>query len=233
MRDAALLLFQDLELDSTLLKHGATKSQAEVVDEVDRILAHDPPSGWQGDHGPELLIAGDALARKSLDWIWGDQGWQLEREIPRGPKQIFQRHFRTADGGVTIHYGEDHRLGLRFFSIGGAAGDAERARLRKALPLDENEAAITAAESAEDAGERAAAILKIARLAPAAADARWTALLEAGFVHENLAVRAAALVAAANIAWPSLIPLIESKVDAPLRAQADRAIVWINSRNKS
>ena len=233
VRDAALLLFRDLELDSTLLKHGANKSQAEVAEEVERILAHDPPSGWQGDHGPELLIAGDALARKSLDWIWGDQGWQLEREIPRGPKQIFQRHWRTADGGVTIHYGEDHRLGLRFFSVGGAAGDAERARLRKALSLDETESAITAAESADDPGDRAAAILKIARLAPASANARWTALLESGFAHENIAVRAAALVAAANIAWPSLIPLIESKVEAPLHAQAERAIVWINSRNKS
>ncbi len=233
VRDAALLLFQILELDSTLLKHGATKTQDEVVHEVERILSHDPPSGWQGAHGPDLLIAGDALARKSLDWIWGDQRWQLEREIPRGPKQIFQREWRTADGGVTIHYGEDHRLGLRFFSVGGEASDVERARLRKALSLDETEGAITAAESAADPGDRAAAILKVTRLAPASADARWTALLESGLKHDNIAVRGAALVAAAHIAWPSLVELIERNIDRPLRAAADRAIVWIDARNPS
>lgn len=233
VRDAALILFQELELDSTILKHAANKGQQEVVSEVDRILGREPPSGWQGDHGPDLLLAGDALARKSLDWIWGDQRWQLVREVPRGPSQIFEREWRTADGRATIRYGEDHRLGLRFFSIGGEAGEAERARLRGALSLEENEAAITAAESATDPGDRAAAILKIARLAPAASDERWSKLIEGGLTHENLAVRAAALVAAANIAWPELIPLLQRAVDAPLRAQADRVIVWIKSRNQS
>jgi hypothetical protein len=233
VRDAALVLFQELELDSTILKHGATKSQHEVISEVDRILGNEPPSGWQGPHGPDLLIAGDALARKSLDWIWGDQRWQLVREIPRGPSQIFQREWSTEGGTATIRYGEDHRLGLRFFSIDGAAGEAERARLRSALSLEENQAILLAAESATDPGERAAAILKAARLAPEAIDERWSKQIEAGLTHENLAVRAAALVAAANIAWPELITTIQRAVDAPLRAQADRAILWIRSRNQT
>ncbi|MEO5726979.1 MAG: hypothetical protein ABI134_01825, partial [Byssovorax sp.] len=97
----------------------------------------------------------------------------------------------------------------------------------------ETEGAIVAAESAADPGDRAAAILKVTRLAPASADARWTALLESGLKHDNLAVRGAALVAAAHIAWPSLVELIERNIDRPLRAAADRAIVWIDARNQS
>lgn len=232
VREAALSLAQDLDLDFLVLKGAAIKPEQEVLNYIDHVLAGSPPRGWEGANGPHLLIAGEAVVRQSIDWIWGDQGWEMVREIPRGPKQLFQRHWRTRDGGAQIGYVEDHRLGLRFFTVEGEGKEAALGRLRTAVSLEELNTALVVAETVNDAGDRAGAILKIARLAPEAEDPRWMKLLEDGLKHDNLAVRGAALIASAYIAWVDLTPLIQRTAGEVLESQAEQAIRWIRLRSK-
>jgi hypothetical protein len=224
-------LARDLGLDALLIKTAALTSEIDVLQELDRALGGTPPRGWDGPHGPGLLIAGDAVLRPSIDWIWGDRGWTLIDEVPRGEAQIFQRRWRTADGAATVTYGEDHRLGLRFFAVEGEEPAALRARLGNAVALDDVEAVLTAAESAADRSERVGALHKIARLSPEKADPRWLSILERGLAHESPAVRAASLLSAAWIAWPELIPVIETHLSPGLEDQAARAVVWIRHRS--
>jgi hypothetical protein len=231
VRDAALALAQELDFDALVIKSAAVKPEQDVLNYIDHVLDGTPPRGWEGDHGPHLLIAGEAVVRQSIDWIWGDQGWEMVREVPRGSKQLFQRHWRTRDGSAEIGYVEDHRLGLRFFTVEGEGKEAAQSRLRSAVTLEDLSAALVAAETLVDPGERAGAILKIARLAPKAEDPRWMKLFEGGLKHDNLAVRSATLVAAAYIAWLDLIGLIQSTAGEVLETQAERAIQWIRLRS--
>ena len=229
VRDAALTLTQDLDMDFVVIKHSALKGEFEAFGQLGRALEKGPFDGWEGEHGPHLLIVNKTTARQSIDWIWGDQGWDLIEEIVRGPQRFFQRHWRTHDGSATVRYVEDHRLGLRFFTIEGEGREPTLTNLRTAIALEETESAMTTAESATDPTDRAGAILRIARLAPPAAKVRWTEMLRSGLTHENGAVRAAAVLACAYIAWPELIPLLESHA---IDTHSERAIAWIRHRSK-
>ena len=230
VRDAAFELTQQLDMDFVVLKHAAVKSELDALDHLGRALGQGPRDGWEGQHGPHLLIASDVVVRQSIDWVWGDQGWVLTREIPRGPKRIFQRHWQTRDGRATISYVEDHRLGLRFFTVDGENRDATLAHLRSALAFEDAESVLSAAESATDASARVGAILKIARLAPDAVDARWMAMFQANLMHENAAVRAAALLASAYVGWPELAPLLAVCAAGESDAHSTQAIAWVHHR---
>lgn len=232
VREAALALTQDLDYEFLVLKSAAIKPEQEVLRCIDHALDRPPARGWEGAHGPRLLIVAEPVVRQSIDWIWGDVGWELVSEVARGPQLFFQRQWRTRDGSAQIGYLEDHVLGLRFFTVEGEGRDAALARLRTAVSLEDLETALVAAETTPDAGERAGAILKIARLAPEAEDPRWIKLLTAGLKHDNTAVRGAALIAAAHIAWLDLIALIQQNTDELLETQAAQAIRWIRLRSK-
>jgi len=112
VRNAAFILTQQLDMDFVVLKHAAVKSDLDALDHLDRALGQGPRDGWEGQHGPHLLIASDVVARQSIDWVWGDQGWVLTREVARGPKRLFQRYWQTRDGRSTVGYVEDHRSGF-------------------------------------------------------------------------------------------------------------------------
>jgi hypothetical protein len=232
VRSAALMLMQRLDMDFVVLKHSAANGGSDAFDHLGSALEQGRPEGWDGQNGPHLLIAGDEVERPSLDWIWGAQGWELTREAARGPKRLFHRQWRTRDGRATIMYVEDHRLGLRFFNVEGEDRDATIAQLRGAVAIKETESVLAAAESATDPAARVGAILKIARLAPNAADARWTAMLQAGLAHENAAVRAASALAGAYIGWPELIPVLEQHAGES-GAHADQAIAWIRHAQRA
>lgn len=229
VRNAALTLTQRLDMDFVVIKHSALKGELEAFGHLGRALDKGPFDGWEGAHGPDLLIASNAVARQSIDWIWGEQGWDLIEEVARGPHRLFQRHWRTTDGRATVGYVEDHRLGLRFFTIEGEGREPTLAHLRSAIALEDTESAMTAAESATDATDRAGAILRLARLAPPVAKTRWIEMLRSGLAHENGAVRAAAVLAGAYIAWPEIIPLLEHN---PIETHSERAIAWIRHRSK-
>ena len=227
VRSAALMLMQQLEMSFVVLKHSAVSGGFDAFHHVADALDEGLRDGWAGQHGPHILIAGDEVERQSLDWIWGAQGWELTREVARGPKRLFQRHWRTRDGRATIAYVEDHRLGLRFFIVDGEDRDATIGHLRGAVALKDTESVLVAAESATAPDARVGAILKLARLAPPALDARWKAILVAALEHENDAVRAAAVLASAYIGWPELIPLLEKNAAKDGEVHATRAITWI------
>ena len=230
VRTAAFALTQQLDMDFVVLKHAAVKSEFDALDHLGRALGQGPRDGWEGQHGPHLLIVSDVVVRQSIDWVWGEQGWVLTREVARGPKRLFQRYWQTRDGTSTVGYVEDHRLGLRFFTVEGEGRDATLAHLRSALAFDDTESVLSAAESATDASARVGAILKIARLAPATADDRWTAMFQAGLAHENAAVRAASVLASAYVGWPELAPLLAPS-GGESDAHSDQAIAWIHHRS--
>lgn len=225
VRSAALMLMQRLDMDFVVLKHSAANDGSDAFEHLGRALEQGRPDGWEGLHGPHLLIAGDEVERPSLDWLWGAQSWELTRETARGPKRFFQRQWRTRDGRATVTYVEDHRLGLRFFDVQGEDRDAVIAQLRGAVAIKDTESLLAAAESATEPAARVGAILKLARLAPPAAEARWTALIEAGLAHDNAAIRAASALTAAYIAWPELVPLLEQR--AAGESGTDHATAWI------
>jgi hypothetical protein len=233
VRDAAVALAQDLDLDFMLLKTAAVKTEKDALVHLVHALEREPATGFQGPHGAHLLLANDAVVRQSIDWIWGDQDWELAEETPRGPEQMFERAWRTRDGDAVIRYVEDHRLGARFFTIEGKGRDAALTRLRSAVALDDTEQAIVAAESAADAGDRAGAILRVARLAPSSANPRWIAMLESGVKHDSAAVRAASVLAAAWIGWPELVAVVRHIEEMAWDVPVERAVSWIERRGQS
>lgn len=230
VRSAALMLMQHLEMTFVVLAHSAVSGGFDAFHHIADMLDRGARDGWEGLHGPQVLIVGDAVERQSIDWLWGAQGWELTREVARGPQRLFQRHFRTRDGRATIAYVEDHRLGLRFFIVDGEDRDATIGHLRGAVALKDTESVLVAAESATAPEARTSAILALARLAPPAQDARWRAILEAALEHENEAVRAAAVLASAYIGWPELVPLLEKNAAKDGETHAARAITWIRRR---
>lgn len=230
VRSAALMLMQQLEMNFVVLKHSAVSGGFDAFHHIADVLDQGLLDGWEGQHGPHLLIASDEVERQSLDWIWGAQGWELTREVARGPRRLFQRHWRTRDGRATIAYVEDHRLGLRFFIVDGEDRDATIGHLRGVIALKDTESVLVAAESATAPDARVSAILNLARIAPPALDARWKAILEAALEHENEAVRAASVLASAYIGWPELVPLLEKNAARDGAVHTERAIAWIRRR---
>src|SRR6185436_12104110 len=62
VREAALDLTRDLDLDYMLIKTAAVKNDHDILAELDRALGRTPDSTWSGPHGPGLFIASDAVA---------------------------------------------------------------------------------------------------------------------------------------------------------------------------
>lgn len=143
-----------------------------------------------------------SVSRDDVTHLAWDRGWRYHDMFGANETQPFEKIWLTPDGLTSIHWIEDHVLGLPYLLLQGKSQDEAAREIASALPTVDRSDLRAIVDEARTADDLVAALRHVAAAAPPEFDAEIFEWFERGFEHEDAAVRKIAAIASAYPAWP-------------------------------